>query len=424
MSLNVPDSIVFAPKPAAASATKVRVSSLPINGRVFGPSSQVQFSLPCGRLGAYLDPRTTFLKFKLVNNAASTGHDLKLDHSAHSAIELLEVFYGSTNLEYIRGYSALATTLIDCQGNTDRYSKAGTILEGMTDTVREGTTISKPAAANAPKIGKTFCIPLISGVIGTLAEKMLPTGAMTRDSLRVSLTLANVADIQETATASMDWELQDVQLISEYVHINETVARTIESMNPDGIRIPLTSFSLQSNTVPKDAKSCSLLLSGNFRSVKTILTIFRLTYNKGTDGEKWASARINPIKDDGRWSYDIGGIRVPQREVVGDVETYKMLELAFHAYSPAEAHGIHTLTEWTGDANNEGGFLIGVDLDAYGGKSLLSESGTDVSTSSCYFNAEFAQTYTPTGPITVDSFFHYDGVLYITPDGSSARMLV
>ena len=71
MSLNVPDSIVFAPKPAAASATKVRVSSLPINGRVFGPSSQVQFSLPCGRRGAYLDPRTTFLKFKLVNNAAS-----------------------------------------------------------------------------------------------------------------------------------------------------------------------------------------------------------------------------------------------------------------------------------------------------------------------------------------------------------------
>ena len=51
----------------------------------------------------------------------------------------------------------------------------------MSDS-RTGITI-------ASEVPKTFCIPMVSGIIGLLAENMLPVGALTRDNLRISITL-------------------------------------------------------------------------------------------------------------------------------------------------------------------------------------------------------------------------------------------
>ena len=93
----LPDTAVFVPKTQAVTATKVRQNFLPINGRDFNPGNQIHFSLACGKRGAYLDPKATFLKFKLRNN--DTLDSLVLDGSAHSVLNLLEVYYGSTQLE-------------------------------------------------------------------------------------------------------------------------------------------------------------------------------------------------------------------------------------------------------------------------------------------------------------------------------------
>ena len=62
---NVPDNLVYTEKPRAAVATKVRQNFLPIIKRTFSPSNQVILSIACGRKGAFLDPKATFLKFKL-----------------------------------------------------------------------------------------------------------------------------------------------------------------------------------------------------------------------------------------------------------------------------------------------------------------------------------------------------------------------
>ncbi len=102
MSSGVPDSIVYNEKPRAAAASKVRQNFLPINGREFSPSNHVHFSIVCGRKGAFLYPEATYLKFKLTNTTAgaAAGNNLIVDGSAHSAINLLEVYYGNTQLEY------------------------------------------------------------------------------------------------------------------------------------------------------------------------------------------------------------------------------------------------------------------------------------------------------------------------------------
>ena len=420
MSSGVPDSIVYNEKPRAAAASKVRQNFLPINGREFGPSNQVHFSIACGRKGAFLDPKATYLKFKLTNTTAgaAAGNNLIIDGSAHSVINLLEVYYGSTQLEYTREYASLVSVLMDSQASSDREVKNGNILEGITAS-RTGETLVANATGTA---SETYCIPLVSGILGSLAEKMLPVGALTRDNMKVSITLADQLDLlaQTDVAHRPTWKVSDLELICEYVMINETVARAIEAMHPMGIRIPFTSFSLQSNSVPTGVSSANILLSGNFKFVKTIFSTFRLDANKNASNKKYVTARVNPIIDDGSWTFDIGGFKVPRQKVVGSVETYMELQKAFHNFNSVDGHGIHTKALW--EEPVAGSFVIGVDLDHFGGKSSVSESGVDISTSSCYLQTQFAVGLA--AALRVDTWFHFDGVLFISPDGASAQTLV
>jgi len=302
---------------------------------------------------------------------------------------------------------------MDSHASSDREIKNGNILEGMhASNSRTGVNINADTS-------KTFCIPLVSGIIGSMAEKMLPVGAITRDNLKVSITLADTLDLIAQANPAT-WEISDVELVCEYVMVNDTVARALESVNPSGIRIPFTTFSLQSNSVPNGVSSVNMLLSGNFRSVKTIFTTFRLDANKNLAAAKYVTARTNPIKETGSWTYDIAGYKVPQQKVVGSVETFMELQKAFHNFNSVDGHGVHTEALWNSD--NAGSFVIGVDLDHFGGKSSVSESGVDISTSSCYLQAQFKAA--TTSALRADTWFHADAVLFISPDGASAQTLV
>ena len=96
------------------------------------------------------------------------------------------------------------------------------------------------------------------------------------------------------------------------------------------------------------------------------------------------------------------------------------LQKAFHNLNSVDDHGIHTKALWEDPV--AGSFVIGVDLDHFGGKSSVSESGVDISTSSCYLQTQFN---TPTSAaLRVDTWFHYDAVLFISPDGAMAQTLV
>ncbi len=110
---------------------------------------------------------------------------------------------------------------------------------------------------------------------------------------------------------------------------------------------------------------------------------------------------------------------MPRQKVVGSVETFMKLHKAFHNFNSVNGHGIHSKYQW---GNAYGSFLIGVDLDHFRGKSSVSESCVDISTSSCYLQTQFAVGLA--AALRVDTRFYFDGVLFISPDGSAARTLV
>ena len=104
-------------------------------------------------------------------------------------IHLFEVYYGSTQLEYIREYAPFVSVLMDSHASTDRLIKMENNLEGMhLSDARTGITIAAEGS-------NTFCIPVVSGIIGSLAEKMLPVGSLTRDNLMISITLPDQIDL-------------------------------------------------------------------------------------------------------------------------------------------------------------------------------------------------------------------------------------
>ena len=141
----------------------------------------------------------------------------------------------------------------------------------------------------------------------------------------------------------------------------------------------------------------------------TIFTTFRLDANKNLAAAKYVTVRTNPIQLIGSWSYDIAGFKVPQQTVVGSCENCMELQKAFHNFNSIDGHGIHTEALW--NSANAVCFVIGVDLDHFGGKSSVSESGVDISTSSCYLQAQFAGA---TGSaLRVDTWFHADVVFYL-----------
>ena len=125
-----------------------------------------------------------------------------------------------------------------------------------------------------------------------------------------------------------------------------------------------------------------MLLSGNFRSVKMLFITFRLDTNNNVVVAKYMSARSNPIQTIGSWSNYIARFKVHQQKVVGSVETFVELQKAFHNFNSLDGHGVYTKAFRINV--NEGYFVIGVALNHFGGKSSVSDSGVDISTSTCY----------------------------------------
>ena len=92
------------------------------------------------------------------------------------------------------------------------------------------------------------------------------------------------------------WDVTDVELVCEYVMINDTIAQTIEGKNAGGYSIPFTTFSLQSNSIASRLGSANTQLFGNFTPVKTIFYVFRYQAHRDDTTKQFITGRANPIK--------------------------------------------------------------------------------------------------------------------------------
>jgi hypothetical protein len=358
----------------------------------------------------------SYLKFRVTNTSAITAGEvtggkqatIAPDYSVSSLISRLEIYHGSNLLEQIHEYGLLHTLWTDMTGCSDAHLTTGNVLEGMGTSVRVGENLT---IGNS----RVYAIPLLSGIIGCMQSKYLPTGDMSAGDLRVEITLTNnnngIVVSQEASTAgTKSWKVSEVELMLEYVELNSSAAQMISSQNAGGYAISFDSFANYASTVASGGKNANILIPARYSSLKTLFSIFRIQDNINKDTEKSISARANPITDDGQWYYSIGGKNVPSTPVKSNTEAYAEMSKALHAFGAVDHTSMIQRSTWIADS---GTYVIAADLETLAHKSKLTESGINTLSANTHLIMQFGGTNGLAAAVRVDTFAHYDAILLI-----------
>ena len=398
----VSDSLIYAPRPSAVAAQKSRQSVPCYNLSSAGPGQTIHFNIPCGRRGHYLNTRASYLKFKLKNDGVSgTAADhFKFDFTVSSIISRLELFHGSNLLESIHSYNVLNALWHDIMSGLDEQVNCSTVLEGTSTTKREGVQIDAQA-------DRVFCVQLMSGIIGCMMEKYLPTGALTGGDLRLELTLAN-ANESVVCTNVPKWTMSDITLELEYTELNSEAGRMLEQQNANGYFISFDSFQNYASAVGDNENNMNILIPARFSALKTLFTVARNQTTALDRASKSISQRRNPFLDAGSWYYNIGGRHFPATPIRRSVEAYAELLKSVHALGCVS--GVPSLIDYSIWTASNGAFIASADLESMIGKSKLASAGVNTLSINTHLIGDRSGTI---DALRLDTFAHYEGILII-----------
>lgn len=493
-------------KPSAPKSRSYRISIAPINKSVFNPGDQMIFEFPTGRKGTWLDQSQSYLKFSVQFAATAAtavgGSGIYLDNSAYSFIQRMDIYHSSNLLETVNEYGQLANFLMDTSlslsdkaglstligtnpsNNTFlNMTSALTVFAGAATTFvgnttqpqvsgdRSGLSVVAATTANgvATGIPYTFCLPLLSGIIGINASKMLPVGKLN-SPIRVEMYLAANDDAiyYGTAGANAVWQIVNVEFCACYVEIQDDSLDT----NPgpgEQEYISTTTYRQASTYMPAATSGeFTTLLPFRAASITALYARFRPFGSAGQGVNNTAAYRkgasINPNL--GYYYFRIGSSVYPNKPVylingslVGTgAEGYGELLKSFHALSStvgntalthqsynvaatatggwaaAYVPGAKTLTATTAVAasgavppvdTHGNAFAIGIECQSFSNRNDTILSGISTLNSQIYFTGGVYTGLTAGGAnnynYTIDFFSQMDMVLVMQDGILSAK---
>jgi len=156
------------------------VRSSPINTQSFNANSGsvIQFDLPYNKRGQYLDPTTSYIRFKAVYSGGIAGTDKSVLLGTGYSYFPRQEAYGNNSvmLESINELGVLANFLINTQLNaSDKVGMAPAF--GTPDThINALSNGGHPIFDTANATTFEHALPII-GILGSGSDKMIPTGA-------------------------------------------------------------------------------------------------------------------------------------------------------------------------------------------------------------------------------------------------------
>lgn len=390
------DLLKYSKKPQAA-AGEIRKSVVPsYNKSQFVGGETMMFTIPTRRPNQVLSGRQSYLKLQLVNTGANA---IAVDYTADSLIESLELYHGSQLCEQLRGYPALMALVKDFSGNQN----VSAMLEGMHETTeRTGATI----AASGGTI--TVCLPLLSGIIGTMSPYFFPSYACSTGDLRLELTLAsNVAGVVHD-TAASSWEVRNPEMHLEFVQMNPAAIAKL----PKEIEYSFESFENVACSIPSGTAGEHNLIPFSLSSVKALYTIWRETTNMTSATAKTASNRPNPQLAE--WQYEVGGVQYPPVPVRSTEESFAELLKSHHAFGVIDelVQVKKSQYERTTTGADDSAFAIGCDFEYLTGSGARAKSGVNTVGVDVFLSQKWNSATTAT--YRMDTFAHADMTLKIS----------
>ena len=170
----------------------------------------------------------------------------------------------------------------------------------------------------------TFCIPLMSGILGPQMGKYIPVGGLaadlkldlgiapfeqafvslgavgpaaplTGDAILVDGIRARQAMSKVPVDKNQKFALKNMELQLEYIEVASDVQSAIESATGGQYVMSFDSFSNFQNSIPANAGSFAQLIGAKFSSVKTVLSVFRDAANINRVTRRGVTSRSNPF---------------------------------------------------------------------------------------------------------------------------------
>jgi len=163
--------------------------------------SQVTITLDTAQPGSFIDTLSSYLSFKLdiVNDSLTSGYNVAFSGcGAHALFRAMRIYVQGVPIEEITEYNALVEWLHDLTGIPD-YCDRSAKSRYFANTMMDDQSIYIPPAtqnngATTPTVRTlNIQLPLISGVLGTMAEKMFPSMLVAPGNCYIQLDMASAA---------------------------------------------------------------------------------------------------------------------------------------------------------------------------------------------------------------------------------------
>jgi hypothetical protein len=197
-------------KPVATPAYTRRFKSN-ASTPVVSAGSQVTITLDTAQPGSFIDTLSSYLSFKLQlrNTNVNQGYNVSFSAAgAHALFRAMRIYVQGVPIEEITEYNALVEWLHDLTGIPD-YSDRSAKSRYFSNTMLDDQTIYVPpaTATQASERVLNIQLPLVSGVLGTMAEKMFPSMLVAPGNCYIQL------DVAQTAHALRVVEVDVSQLV-------------------------------------------------------------------------------------------------------------------------------------------------------------------------------------------------------------------
>lgn len=229
-------------------------------------SQMLAFDIPCGgNANTFLDPRETFLSFRLTWNpteyTATNGvaMNLNLISSAASFFDTLTLYHNNSPIETITNYNLLSNMVLNSTVNTaERYGGVSVCMGCDTDT---SAGIDLPVVAAVYYMN--FSIPLIS-FIGLNSDKLIPVGLLQNLQLQMQtaaiMPITSYCTVAPTSIAIAAPVLDQFALNMKYIDLGPENGALLRSTYQDGKIYIKSQTYLNSNvTVPIGTSGLSSL---------------------------------------------------------------------------------------------------------------------------------------------------------------------
>jgi hypothetical protein len=419
------------------SAKNFEIRVQPVNAQSFIAGNVVQIDLPCGRRGQYLDPTTTYIRFKTtyVHGGTAATDVSRLMGSGYSPFIKQEV-YGNNSvlLESINEVGVLASTMLNIQLNdSDKRGLSSSMGFDFTSGANAGATAGHRINNNNYAEGLVFeyAMPIL-GILGSGTNKMIPIGAFY--GLRFELTMdapANyVKPFAGAATANLQIQsatITEFEFVGNVIELSPEAQSVIEMANPQKIHIRSQTYRQATNqlTAASGAGTYDLLVGIRVSSLKSIFLCC-----SPANAAEGKYAGVNPNLDQGT-CFVIAGQNYPQRGLNPSghpsdcfTELQKALgALSFSVFNGAiNKIGYYTSSQTYGlcgaynavaaniqTAPNQ--FFLGIDTEVVARKDSLL-SGINVNSSPMFFRAQVGAALTNINH-TLNFWGYYDVILEI-----------